>query len=515
MHILSYARYTNKDYPEHSMARLLHFSLITLALLGLIGCGEDSSSSTKKDSETNTENTLTVQEATDIAVEAYIYGYSLITTEVTRVQFTNVATANEKPMHAPMGQLYNVKRYPPADYRGVSSPNADTLYSVAWVDVGNEPWIFSHPDMGDRFYLFPIYSMWMPVIDSPGSRTAGGAAATYAITGPNWQGTLPDGVTEIKSPTKYALILGRTYSTGTDQDYAAVNNLQEQYKLYPLSSYGATYTAPAQSPVNNNVGFSMTDKPQPVINAMDITTYFNMMTELMAEVAPPAAEDTPQLQRMAKLGIIPGKPFDPTKLSPEIQQALGDVNKIAMERINVEVSKNLGVIQNGWRIPTATGEYGTDYLTRAAVAAFGWPANLAADAIYPFTSVDSNGEILVGTNKYTLHFAADQMPPVKGFWSITMYTSDQGFWFYPNPLNKFTESMRDKPKLNADGSLDLYFQNESPGVDKEANWLPAPTGEFVLMMRLYWPTETNPSILPPGKGSWVIPAVMKMEPLTD
>ncbi len=452
---------------------------------------------------------LSVQEAVDIAVDAYLYGYSLITTEITRVQFTNVANAQEKPLHAPMGQFNNVKRYPPADYRGVSAPNADTLYSAAWVDLKDEPWIFSHPDMKDRFYLFPMYSMWMPVIDSPGSRTTGGAAATYALTGPNWNGVLPQGVKQIKFPTRYALILGRTYSTGTEDDYALVNALQAQYLLYPLSSYGKSYTPPAMSPVDNNVGYSMTDKPQVIINAMDTASYFNMMTKLMSDVAPPAKEDEKQVQQMAKIGIVPGQVFDINKLNPEIQKALNNVNKLAMEKINVELEKSGGTIQNGWLIPGATGKYGTNYLARATVAAFGWPANLSADAVYPYTSVDVTGAKLTGANKYVLHFDANDTPPVKGFWSITMYVNDAGLWFYPNPLNKFTVSMRDKPIFNSDGSLDLYIQHESPGADKESNWLPAPTGEFTLMLRMYWPTETNPSILPPGKGSWKIPGVKK------
>ncbi len=151
--------------------------------------------------------------AKEIAIDAYTYGYSLITTEVTRVQMSNVAKADE--LRAPMGQFTNVKRYPPGNYRGVSAPNADTLYSLAWIDVGKEPTVFSHPDMGKRFYLFPMYSLWMPVVESPGSRTAGEKAGTYLITGPGWSGTVPAGMTQIKSPTRYMVILGRTYADGS------------------------------------------------------------------------------------------------------------------------------------------------------------------------------------------------------------------------------------------------------------------------------------------------------------
>jgi hypothetical protein len=167
---------------------------------------------------------VTAEEARAIAIDAYIYGYSLITTEVTRVQMTNVATAEE--MRAPMGQIVNVKRYPPGDYRGVSAPNADTLYSLVWLDLGKEPMVFSHPDMGQRYYLFPMYSLWMPVIESPGSRTTGEKAAAYLITGPNWKGTVPAGLKQIKSPTRYLVMIGRTYADGSDADYKIVNALQ-------------------------------------------------------------------------------------------------------------------------------------------------------------------------------------------------------------------------------------------------------------------------------------------------
>jgi len=201
---------------------------------------------------------LSAAETVEIATEAYIYGYSLITTEVTRVQMSNVDKV--EGTHAPMNQFINIERYPPGDYRGVSAPNADTLYSLAWLDVGTEPMVFSHPDMGQRYFLFPMYSLWMPVVESPGSRTTGGKAANYLVTGPGWAGQVPAGMKQIKSPTRYLVIIGRTYADGTDADYKAVNALQAQYKLVPLSSYGKPYQ-PVVPPVDKDPGFSMTDKP--------------------------------------------------------------------------------------------------------------------------------------------------------------------------------------------------------------------------------------------------------------
>src|SRR5579872_3509556 len=200
---------------------------------------------------------LTPEEAQQIATDAYVYGYSLITTEVTRVQSSNVAKA--EGMHAPLNQFGNVKRYPPADYRGVSAPNADTLYSMAWLDL-TEPQVFSHPDMGKRFYLFEMTDLWMTDFDSPGTRTAGGKAENYLITGPDWTGEVPSGMKHIPVATRYMVILGRTYADGTEQDYDAVNALQAQYKITPLAKWGKPYTYEAP-PVIPDPGFSLTEKP--------------------------------------------------------------------------------------------------------------------------------------------------------------------------------------------------------------------------------------------------------------
>jgi hypothetical protein len=446
---------------------------------------------------------LTPDEAKQIAMDAYVYSYSLITTEVTRVQMSNVPKV--QGMRAPMGSFANIKRYPPADFRGVSAPNADTLYSMAWLDLA-EPQVFSHPDMGKRFYLFEMTDLWMIDFESPGTRTAGEKAANYLITGPGWKGEVPAGMKHIPVATRYFCILGRTYADGTEKDYEAVNALQAQYKITPLSAWGKPYTYKAP-PVDPNPGFSMTEKPQAAILAMGTEGYFNLMAKLMGDAAPPAKEDAPILARMAKIGIIPGKPFEMDKLDPAVQAALKDLPKMALQKIEANKNK-MGEIVNGWVIAKGLGVYGTNYMKRAVVAAFGWPANREKDAVYPLTEVDSAGQKLTGANNYTLTFAKGQTPPVNAFWSITMYEIDQGWWFVPNPLNKFTVSPRDKLKYNADGSLTLYFQNESPGKDKEANWLPAPKGEFIPMLRMYWPKENDPSIL---NGTWKPPAVEKVK----
>jgi hypothetical protein len=445
---------------------------------------------------------LSTSEAVQIATDAYVYGYSLITTDVTRVQMSNVASVEE--LRGPMNTFVNVKRYPPADYRGVSAPNADTLYSLAWLDL-TKPVVFSHPDMGKRFYLFEMVDLWMNVFESPGTRTTGGKAEDYLITGPGWRGTVAAGMKHIQVPTRYMVILGRTYADGTDQDYTAVNALQAQYKITPLSAWGKEYTYEAP-PVNPNPGFSMTDKPQEAILAMGTDAYFDLMAELMGAAAPPAKADAPIVARMKKIGLEPGKPFEMTKLDPSVQTALKDIPQAALKKIQAN-KEALGQMVNGWVVTKGLGVYGTNYIKRAVVAAFGWPANLQKDAVYPYTEVDSTGQQLTGANNYTLTFPRGQTPPVKGFWSITMYEIDQGWWFVPNPLNKFTVSPRNDLKTNRDGSVTLYFQNQSPGADKESNWLPAPKGPFIPMLRMYWPKDGDPSIL---DGTWKIPRVMKV-----
>ena len=309
---------------------------------------------------------------------------------------------------------------------------------------------------------------------------------------------------QIKCATRYMVILGRTYVDGTDADYAAANALQAQYKLVPLSAYGKDFTFKTP-PVNANPGFSMTDKPQDVILKMGVSGYFSLMAKLMASDALPAPEDAPMLARMAKIGIVPGQAFDMSRLDAAAQASLKDLPQIALKRIEANKEK-LGKMVNGWVITVGLGLYGTNYMNRAVVAAFGWPANLQEDAVYPYTEVDGAGQPLNGANKYTLTFPKGETPPVDGFWSITMYEIDQGWWFVPNPLNKFTVSPRDNPKPNADGSLTLYFQNKSPGKDKEPNWLPAPKGPFIPMLRMYWPKATSPSII---DGTWSPPKIVK------
>ena len=442
-------------------------------------------------------------EAVAIATDAYVYGYSLVTTDVTRIQMTNVDKFES--LRGPVGQFINVKRYPPGDYRGVSAPNADTLYSAVWIDL-SEPQVFSHPDMGNRYFLFPMYDLWMSIVQSPGARTTGGKAGNFLLTGPGWKGEVPKGMTHYAFGSRYMLILGRTYANGTEADYAAVNALQAQYKITPLSAWGKPFT-PKAPPVDADPGISMTDKPQAVILAMGTEGYFNWLSHRMCTDSPAYAADAPTLARFAKIGFEPCKPFELSRLDPAVQAALKDLPQTALAQIGAN-QESLGTVVDGWQVTKGLGQYGTDYMKRAVVAAFGWPANLQEDAVYPYTTIDANGQKLTGAGKYTITFAKGELPPVNGFWSFTMYMIDQGWWFVPNALNKFTVSPRNNLKANPDGSITLYFQKDSPGPDKESNWLPAPAGEFIPMLRMYWPKETAPSIL---DGTWTPPKIQKVD----
>ena len=407
------------------------------------------------------------------ASEAYIYGYPLVTMEMTRRVMTNVAAA--EATRAPMGQFVRLRNYPDASYRDVTAPNADTLYTTAWLDVGKEPWILSLPDMKGRYFLFPMLDGWTDVFQVPGTRTTGTGAQTYAITGPGWKGTLPAGVVEYKSPTALVWLLGRIYCTGTPEDYAAVHALQDACKVYPLSAWGKDWTPPAGKA---DASIDMKTAVRDQVNALSGVDYFRLLAELL-KTNPPTAADAPILPKLAQVGVVPGKDFDPAAADPAV---LNRVPKISFGRIMLHFVTGPEIQNvNGWRFTTKTGVYGTDYIQRALITAIGLGANRPEDAVYP-TSLKTGGGLLArkydGANKYVMHFPKGQLPPVKGFWSLTMY--DENYFFVANPINRYSISARQNLKANADGSIDLYIQHDLPGPDKESNWLPAPAGKFVL-----------------------------------
>jgi hypothetical protein len=428
-----------------------------------------------------------------LASDAYVYGYPLVTMEMTRRVITNVA--RPEGTHAPMGQIINMREYPNASFRDVTAPNADTLYTTAFFYVDKEPWVLSVPDMGDRYYLLPMLDGWTNVFAVPGKRTTGGGAQTYAITGPGWTGSLPSGVKELKSPTNIVWLIGRIYCTGTPEDYAAVHALQDKFQLVPLSSYGKPYTPPAGT-VDPAIDMKTPTREQ--VNRMDAKEYFTLLAQLM-KTNPPTAADAPEVARFAKIGLVPGQDFDVSKLDADFVKR---IPQVSFDRILLQLKVNDAVKKvNGWLFDTKTGTYGTDYLNRALITAIGLGANRVQDAVYPMSLKDADDRDYDGANKYVIRFEKGQTPPVEGFWSITMY--DSQYFFVANPINRYSISPRQNLKTNSDGSTDIYIQNQSPGADKESNWLPAPTSKFNLMLRMYWPNESDPSII---NGTWTPPA---------
>jgi hypothetical protein len=276
-----------------------------------------------------------------------------------------------------------------------------------------------------------------------------------------------------------------------------VHALQDKVTAVPLSSYGKAYR-PEQGRVDASLDSKKSVRDR--VHELDGNGYFKLFAELL-KTNPPAADDAPMVATLAKIGIIPGQDFDASKLESAVAKAIADAPKSAQKKIMAHFKEG-GTFESGWLFTTKAGVYGTDYLQRALITAIGLGANRPQDAIYPTSEADADDKPYSGANKYVMRFNKDEMPPVDGFWSLTMYNGE--YFFVDNPLNRYNVSSRSKFKTNPDGSVDVYIQNEPPGKDKEANWLPAPKDKFVLMMRLYWPKEKAPSII---DGSWKIPRV--------
>jgi hypothetical protein len=450
---------------------------------------------------------ISEQDAHDIGVNAYLYFYSPITMDLTRKQLTNVEPG--KGLGGPMNSFANVAAYPTAEMKAVVRPNFDTLYSSGWLDLTKEPMIVSVPDTGGRYYLLPMLDMWTDVFASPGWRTTGTTAGNFLVTPPGWRPDLrekfieelklPEGTQRIDAPTPYVWIIGRTKTDGP-ADYDAVHKIQSGYKITPLSEWGKT---PKPVEVKIDPSIDMKTPPKTQVDTMPVSQYFAYAAELL-KLHPPHITDEPIIAQMKRIGIEPGKSFDMTKVDPAVQKALQSVPEDAQQLMKWKLA-TLARVANGWSMNTDTmGVYGNYYLKRAVVTQLGLGANLPEDAIYPINLADDTGKPLDGANKYTIHFDKGTAPPVNAFWSVTLYDND-GFQV-ANSLNRFAVSSWMPFKVNTDGSLDLYFQNESPGTDKEANWLPGPKGPFNLTMRLYAPKSDALT------GKWNPPPVMNQAP---
>jgi hypothetical protein len=439
------------------------------------------------------------QEAYKIGVEAYIYFYPLVTMDITRKMATNVP-AGLKEGCGPMNAFHHMRSYPDVQFRGVVRPNFDTLYSSAWLDLTKEPVIITVPDTGGRYYLLPMLDMWSDVFAVLGKRTSGTNSASFAVVPKGWKGKLPKGVDRIESPTPYVWIIGRTQTNGP-KDYEAVYKIQDGYKITPLSLWGKMLKLIKAIIVNPTVDFRT--PPVVQVETMPAAKYFSYGAELM-KVNPPHITDWSQIARLKRIGIEPGKSFEfdkaPNEIKAALERAVADGQKLMKQK-----KPTLARIINGWQMNTDTmGVYGNYYLKRAIVAQALLGANQPEDAIYPVCLADADGNPLNGANKYVVHFSKDELPPVDAFWSITMY-DEQGFQV-ANKINRFAIGDRDNLKYNDDGSLDIYMQNQSPGEDKESNWLPAPSqGVLGVTMRLYAPRAQALD------GRWNPPAVRKTQ----
>jgi hypothetical protein len=454
---------------------------------------------------------ITEQEAQDIAVDAYVYFYPLVTMDVTRKQLTNLEPGKAFGS-GPMNMFSNVPTYPAADDKAVVRPNFDTLYSVSYLDLTREPMVVSVPDTGGRYYLLPMLDMWTDVFASPGWRTTGTQAGEFLIAPPGWRPDLrdrfveefrlPAGIQRVEAPTPYVWIIGRTKTDGA-ADYDAVHKIQAGLKVTPLSDWGKSPRAPE---VKIDPSIDMKTPPKVQVDTMPAGKYFAYAADLL-KVNGPHLTDEPILARMKRIGIEAGKSFDIEKADPVVRKALDAAPASAQQLMGWKV-KTLARVANGWSMNTDTmGVYGNYYLKRAIVTQLGLGANLPEDAIYPLNLFDDTGRPLDGASKYTIHFEKGETPPAAAFWSITLY-DPEGFQA-ANSLNRFAVSSWMPFQYNADGSLDLYFQNDNPGKDKEANWLPAPKGLFNLTMRLYAPMSAALT------GKWNPPPVTKREAVSS
>ncbi len=423
-----------------------------------------------------------------LGAEAYVYGYPLLIMDITRIQSGHNI--------GPENQLRRVRQFPDANFKEVVRPNVDTLYTSAFLSMKQGPWVFEMPVQSERYELMPFMDAWTNVFASPGTRTRKGNESTYLLAGPDWQGTVPAHMTLLRSPTDMVWLIGRTQTNGV-ADFETVHRLQNGLKLYAFKHNQAT-----EEPASQEKGKLSQHGLSPVaqMKALSTAAFFERLFQLMVD-NPPAAEDAPLLSRLAHAGLRPGPGVQLSRLD-ELSFSIG--RWLANQKIkNALSAKNT---DGTWRTPPLNlGQYGSDYNTRAVVAMVGLGANLPEDALYPNTASDEQGQPLNGKHKYLIHFAANQLPPVNAFWSLTAYGQDD--FLVPNALNRFALGDRDPLHFNADGSLDIWIQASAPQETHQmSNWLPIQKDQnFSLNARLYWP---KPAAL---NGTWQMPKVVRLE----
>ncbi len=431
------------------------------------------------------------------AREAFVFAYPLLLMDATRAQMT--ATATPTAIAAPVNQFANLPTLPDASFHTGVCPNPDTLYSSAWLDLTEQPVVLSVPDTDGRYYLMPLLDAWTNVFASPGARTTGTHSGDFAIVGPDWRGELPRNLRQIDAPTSMVWVIGRTQTDGR-ADYDAVHQVQAGFRLTPLGSWGRPSTPPPPPP-GRPVPEASAAAPVDQVAGMDAETFFGRAARLLLD-NPPRHADAAAMARMRHIGVAPGS-FTWDSFGDRARSAIAGGMADGLAEVEAEGRRPRGTVRNNWALLYDLGQYGTDYPRRAAVAWLGLGANLPSDALYPVTRVDADGKPLNGAGGYLLRFDSGQTPPVHAFWSLSMYDDRQ--FLVDNPLDRFAIGDRDPLEFNADGSLDVLIQHRRPVSRVESNWLPAPAGDFNLILRMYWPRAAALD------GTWVPPPVTRVD----
>jgi hypothetical protein len=431
--------------------------------------------------------------------DAYIYGFPMVMNY--GVMYAYFVDRNSGQFKAPFNQIFNEARvFTPKD-TAIITPNSDTPYSFVGLDLRAEPIVLCVPKVEKtRYYDVQLVDMYTFNYGYMGSRATGNDAGCYMVAGPDWKGETPKGINKVfHSETQFGLVGYRTQLLGPN-DMPNVKKVQAGYKVQPLSAFAHQTPTPAAPEIQF-----------PPFTKEDMKTPFAKYLNFVLQFCPPVEEEKALRARFATVGIEAGKPFDFDKLpeSQKAEMAMGIKEGYeAIEKQKDDIGKNV----NGWLIGSVLGDrafFHGNWLLRAAGALAGIYGNSAAEAVYPIAKNDSAGQALDGSkHDYTITFTAGQFPPVNAFWSVTMYDGKTQL-LIENPINRYliNSPMMPSLKKGKDGSLTLYIQKDAPGADKKANWLPAPNGPIYMVMRLYWPKEVPPSVLPPGDGTWKPPTI--------
>jgi hypothetical protein len=487
-------RETNRISPWGGVATVI-------AILFIAGC------SSKNDAISNAEKTENgrpgIEETKAIAQEGFVFGLPIVMYYTSAYElFVDTTSSQYK---APIGTLSNEARvFTPKD-TAVVTPNSDTPYSLMEIDLRADPTVISVPAVPKpRYYSVQLTDANTFNYGYIGSRTTGTGPGDYMIVGPDWKGETPAHIKQVfHSTTPFSVVIFRT-QLFNPADMPNVVRIQAGYKVQSLSAY-LKQPAPPASPAINYLK----------ANADLAKSEFFQILDFALQYIPPSPEEAGIRARLASIGIGPGKKFDMKDLSLEHKAAVLLGMKAGNDQVDRYIASG-GKVINGWTVGSFFGDrafYNGDWLKRAAAAKGGILGNSAIEAMYPLTKTLANGEALDGSkHKYMLTFAKGQLPPVNAFWSVTMYDGKTQF-LIDNPINRYliNSPMLPAMKKNPDGSLTIYIQKDSPSADKKPNWLPAPDGPIYLVMRLYWPKETPPSILPPGEGTWQPPAVVQVQ----